>query len=320
MKKTTCSIVVRAYNEENHIGKLLLGIAHQSVRDLEVILVDSGSTDMTVQIATDSSWHFPVKVVRIEPEDFSFGRSLNYGISAADSEKIVIASAHVYPVYSDWIEKLITPLAEPEIALSYGKQRGNALTRYSEHQIFGRWFPDQSQRKRSNPFCNNANAAIKRSLWERHPYDETLSGLEDLEWGHWAVENGFAIAYVAEAEVIHVHQDTPSGVYNRYRREAMAFKRIFPQETFSAWDFFRLLSGNILSDIWHAGREKKLIESFSSILWFRFMQFLGTYRGYRQTGPLTWELRKTFYYPHGFRGERMEKQRSLSPIKYNDGV
>lgn len=320
MSRKSCSVVIRAYNEEKHIGKLLTGIAEQSIRDLEVILVDSGSTDKTVLIATSPDWHFPVRVVHIEPQDFSFGRSLNYGISAANAEIIVIASAHVYPVYSDWIERLTAPLADPGIGLTYGKQRGNSLTKYSESQIFARWYPDHSQLKRTNPFCNNANAAIKRSLWEKHPYDESLSGLEDLEWGHWAIENGFAIAYVAEAEVIHIHQDTPSGVYNRYRREAMAFKKIFPHATFSLWDFFRLLSGNILSDFWHAGRDKKLLKSFSSILWFRFMQFLGTYHGYRQAGPLTWELRRTFYYPHGIRGETVETKRSLSPIKYNDGV
>ncbi len=319
-KSKSCSVVIRAYNEEKHIGKLLTGIAEQSFRDLEVILVDSGSTDKTVPIATDPNWRFPVRVVRIAPQDFSFGRSLNYGISAASSEFIVIASAHVYPVYSDWIEKLIAPLAEPQIALAYGKQRGNSLTKFSESQIFARWYPDESQIKRSNPFCNNANAAIRRSLWERHPYDESLSGLEDLEWGHWAIENGFAIAYVAEAEVIHIHQDTPLGIYNRYRREAMAFKKIFPQETFSIWDLFRLVSANILSDLWHAGREKRLLENFSSIFWFRLMQFLGTYHGYRQAGPLTWELRRTFYYPHSLREGTGEPKRSLRPIKYNDEV
>lgn len=319
MSSAVCSIVVRAYNEEKHIGRLLTGIAQQSVHDVEVILVDSGSTDRTIQEATNPSWHFPVKVVHIEPEDFSFGRSLNYGITAANTENIVIASAHVYPVYPDWLERLLAPLSDRGVALAYGKQRGNANTRYSESQIFNRWYPDQSQIRRSNPFCNNANAAIKRSLWEKHPYDESLSGLEDLEWAHWAMETGYAVAYVAEAEVVHVHEDNPRGVYNRYRREAMAFKKIFPQETFGLWDLVRLLSGNIVSDAWHAAREKKLRKSLVSILWFRTMQFLGTYRGYRQAGPLTWELRKTFYYPHGLRAGFEERKRSLDPIQYNDG-
>ena len=46
-----CSIVIRAYNEEKHIGRLLEGIQHQTIKDVEIILVDSGSTDSTVSIA-----------------------------------------------------------------------------------------------------------------------------------------------------------------------------------------------------------------------------------------------------------------------------
>ena len=45
-----CSIVIRAYNEEKHIGRLLEGIKQQTLKDVEIILVDSGSTDRTLAI------------------------------------------------------------------------------------------------------------------------------------------------------------------------------------------------------------------------------------------------------------------------------
>ena len=69
------SIVVRARNEEEHIGKLLFGIMQQTIKDPEIILVDSGSTDGTLAVASQ----FPVKIVHIHPKDFTFGRSLNHG-------------------------------------------------------------------------------------------------------------------------------------------------------------------------------------------------------------------------------------------------
>jgi rhamnosyltransferase len=105
---------------------------------------------------------------------------------------------------------------------------------------------------------------------------------------------------VAEAEIIHVHHETPRAVYNRYRREAMAFKRIFPESRFSLYDFFRLTVFNIISDLWHAFQQRVLLKNMRSIFWFRLMQFWGTYRGYRESGPLTEQLRQTFYYPRGF--------------------
>jgi cellulose synthase/poly-beta-1,6-N-acetylglucosamine synthase-like glycosyltransferase len=100
-----------------------------------------------------------VRILSIRPEQFSFGRSLNLGCSAASGEFIVIASAHVYPVYKDWLEQLLAPFVDPDVALVYGRQRGNEQTKYSEQQIFVRWFPAQSCPRQEHPFCNNANAA-----------------------------------------------------------------------------------------------------------------------------------------------------------------
>ncbi len=135
-----CSVVIRAYNEAAHIGRLLTGIQQQTLPEVEVILVDSGSTDGTVQIAEA----FGVKLVTISPEEFTFGRSLNRGIEAASHEYVAIISAHCYPVYPDWLEKLIEPLADPEVAICYGKQRGGETNQYSEHQWFKQYFPDFS--------------------------------------------------------------------------------------------------------------------------------------------------------------------------------
>jgi glycosyltransferase involved in cell wall biosynthesis len=312
---------VRAYNEEKAIGRLIEGILQQTIQDVEIILVDSGSTDATIQVARQAaqSCRYPLQVVQITPQEFTFGRSLNRGIAQASSERIAIASAHVYPVYADWLERLLAPLDDPQVALAYGKQRGDATTKFPEQQIFAHWYPDQSRSRQEHPFCNNANAAIRRSLWEQRPYDETLSGLEDLEWAHWAQSQGWAIAYIAQAEIIHVHQETPRGVYNRYRREAMTFKRIFPHEHFHLGDFVRLTTTNIASDLWHAARQGVLWPHFNSILWFRWMQFWGTYQGYRHSGPLTWQLRQTFYYPLGLRATQAEpeSQRNAHPIQYN---
>ncbi len=306
------SIVIRACNEEKHIAQLLEGITHQSMQDREVILVDSGSTDRTLEIAAQ----YPVRVVHIQPEMFTFGYSLNQGVSQSHGEIIVIASAHVYPVYPDWLERLVAPFADSQVAVVYGKQRGNLLNKFSEQQIFQHWYPDQSQHRQPYPFCNNANAAIRRSLWESHPYDETLPGLEDLEWAHRIMSQGYAISYSAEAEVIHIHEETPTAVYNRYRREAMAFKRLFPQERYNLWNLFHNLSTNIFSDLLNASRQRKL-PYFGEILWFRWMQFWGTYRGYRQSGPLTWKLRQTFYYPRNSFSQSTTGSHRITPIQYS---
>jgi rhamnosyltransferase len=283
-----CSIVIRAYNEGKHIGRLLEGIQHQTLKDVEIILVDSGSTDGTVSVAES----FGAQIVHIRPEEFTFGRSLNLGVQAATREFVVVASAHVYPVYPDWLESLLRPFENDNVALTYGKQRAPDSAKFSEGQIFHQWYPDVSKPKQATAFCNNANAAIRKSLWKQNPYDETLTGLEDLAWARWAVAQGCAISYVAEAEIVHVHNETPRGVFNRYRREAMAFKHIHPESHFNLYDFFRLTAMNILSDLWHAARERVLWQNIPSIFWFRYMQFHGTRMGYRDSSLVTPQLRE----------------------------
>lgn len=314
MKEPTCSLIIRAYNEEQHISRLLKGIAEQTLDDIQIILVDSGSTDGTLAATAG----YPVEVVNILPENFTFGRSLNIGFTAARSELVVMASAHVYPVYPDWLEQLLAPFKDPNVGLSYGKQRGAEYSHFSEQQIFKHWYPDSSDLHQAHPFCNNANAAIRRSLWELHPYDETLPGLEDLEWSKWAQGEGHRIAYVAEAEVIHVHGESQRGIFNRYRREGMAFKRIYPHERFGKMDLLRLFYHNVVDDLKSAKQQKALFRNFTAIIRFRWSQFSGTYHGYRQSGPLTWALRQAFYYPRAAGNKAGEDgKRDIEPIQYS---
>lgn len=298
-----CSLVIRCYNEEQHIGRLLSGIMQQTLTDREIIIVDSGSTDATVSIAS----RYPVKIVSIRPEDFSFGRALNLGCRAASGDIIVIASAHVYPLYKDWLENLLYPFQRPEVALVYGRQRGNEITKYSEHQVFAKWFPETPDPSQMHPFCNNANAGIRRQVWEKLPYDETLTGLEDLDWAKRAQRLGYQIAYQPEAEIVHVHDEPFSKIYNRYRREAIALKHILPQEHFHLWDFIRLFLGNTISDYYHAWCDRLLWKNLTEIFQFRLMQFWGTYQGFRQHGKISGKLKQTFYYPNGLSRSGLSK-------------
>jgi len=290
---TSVSVVIRCFNEERHIGRLLFGISKQSVQPQEIIIVDSGSTDATLSIAT----RFPVRVVTIQPSEFSFGRALNIGCRVATGEALVFASAHVYPLLDTWLELLVAPLSESDVALAYGRQVGDDRTKFSERRLLGKLFRPHSVRRQTHPFCNNANAAVRRGIWERQPYDETLTGLEDLDWARKAMAGGYGISYVAEAAIAHIHEESDAQVLNRYRREAIALGQMFPEQRIGALDAVRLGTASILSDYYAAAREHSLLRHLASIPAFRVAQFLGTYRGFQERGPVTDALRRHFYYP-----------------------
>lgn len=290
------SVIIRCCNEEQHIGRLLSGILEQTLSEVEIIVVDSGSTDATLAIAS----RYPVHIRHIAREAFSFGRSLNVGCAAAHGEFLVMASAHVYPIYRDWLEKLIAPFANPEVAVVYGQQRGDERTKYAEQQIFEKLYPAGGPQIMSGWFCNNANAAVRRALWTELPYDEALTGLEDLAWAKAVGQRGLRVAYQGEAGVIHVHDERWRQVLNRYRREAIALKRIAPEEHFGLMDFITCLARNVVSDLRHAQRDARLREVWLSVLQFRFMQFWGTYRGFASDAAIPDNLKQTFYYPKGW--------------------
>jgi glycosyltransferase involved in cell wall biosynthesis len=299
------SVVIRSYNEAAHIGKLMMGIHHQTLKPLEIIVVDSGSTDKTVEIAA----HFGARIVKIENADFTFGRALNRGCEAARGDILVFASAHVYPEGRRWLENLVAPFTNPKIALSYGKQRGGDTNKYSEQRIFCKWFPRVSAEPQKSHFCNNANCAVRRDVWLKHRYDETLTGLEDLDWAKRVSALGWQLAYRADAGIIHIHDESWAGVRNRYRREAIAMKRIDPNVRLGLGEIARLLPEHVIRDSYAAMRDKVLHRKLLEIVMFRFNQLVGTRQGFLDGNELSADLRNRFYYP-----PRSGDPKSVAPI------
>jgi glycosyltransferase involved in cell wall biosynthesis len=296
MGELSVSVVVRALNEAEHLPALFSGLASQTVPPDDVVLVDSGSTDDTVEIAEACG----ARVVRIRPEDFSFGRSLNVGCSAATGDVLVFVSAHVYPVDDRWLEALVAPFVDDRVALVYGRQTGDHRNKFSELQLMRQWYPDVSDLDQRTPFCNNANCAVRRTWWELLPYDESLTGLEDLDWAHRALDKGGRLVYRADASVVHVHEENFARTRNRYRREAIAHRRIFNDQHLGAVETLGLFAANVGRDYLAAVPRRKLLRNLLSIPTFRAAQYLGTWEGFRTRGEISAELRRRFYYPKGF--------------------
>jgi glycosyltransferase involved in cell wall biosynthesis len=303
-----CSVIIRAFNEEKFIGKLMHGIKEQTTSfDVEIVLVDSGSTDRTVEIAQE----YGAIIVSIKPEDFSFGYALNVGCQRSSGDILVFASAHVYPVYKDWLETLVKHFDRSEVELVYGRQVGDETSRFAERRLLERWFPNVSDFNQSHSFCNNANCAVRREAWLKNKYDETLTGLEDIDWAEKFIQRGGKLVYDANAVIVHVHHESYDKIFNRYYREALAYKRIRPFAKFSIFDFITLFVTNSISDIYFAIKERKFFQFFLEILLFRFNQFYGTWKGYHFNGGVNAPLKERFYYPNNF----LKKQSLETSVK-----
>ncbi len=217
------SIIIRTFNEEKHLGNLLDAIKKQSYKAYEIIVVDSGSTDRTLRIAEEHG----VRIIKIESRDFTFGYSLNVGCRASVGKYLVFASAHVLPADTEWLASLVTSLRDEKVAMVYGRQRGNELSKFSERRDFERIFgTTPSSGNTLLTYANNANAGIKKTLWEKVPFDEYLFGLEDIDWARKVIQMGHFVRYEPKAVVYLIHEEQWYQVLNRYRREAIAAVRI----------------------------------------------------------------------------------------------
>jgi glycosyltransferase involved in cell wall biosynthesis len=290
------SVVLRTYNEQKHLTELLEGIRLQTGPGLEVetIMVDSGSTDDTLKIAAK----FPVRVVPIKKEEFSFGRSLNMGCAAATGEVLVFVSGHCIPTGPHWIAQLVAPLGRDNIAYTYGGQLGDDNSHFSERQIFAKYFPPGEDKiPQAGFYCNNANAAMLRSLWAEHRFDEELTGLEDMHLAKRLVGMGYKVAYVAKAAVYHLHSETWAQVRIRFTREAIALQHIMPEVHLSLGDITRYYMSAVLLDMGAALQQKVLRRYFFDILKYRFKQFSGSYHGNHIHRQLSRKAREAYFYP-----------------------
>jgi rhamnosyltransferase len=289
------SIVIRTLNEAQHLGDLLAMVAKQRLDGLEaeVVLIDSGSTDGTIGIAEA----YGAKITTIAKSDFSFGRSLNRGCAFSTGEILVFVSGHCVPVDENWLQNICQPLIDGKVVYSYGRQVGDDTNNFSERRIFAKYFPEQSSIPQEGFFCNNANSALLRSVWEENPFDEALTGLEDMALGKALLQQGFALGYVAEAPVFHHHEESWAQVRRRFEREAIALREIMPEIRLSWWDIARFVAVSTFGDWRAAWQHGATSTNYRDMLRYRWNQFVGSYQGNREHRVLSREAKERFFYP-----------------------
>ncbi len=289
------SVVIRTYNEEKHLNELLTSLFRQVCVfvDIEIVVVDSGSTDGTLNIARKHG----CRIVCISKTEFTFGRSLNIGCENSKGAFLVFISGHCIPTNESWLDELLKPLIDGTVSYVYGKQEGRDTTKFSESRHLEKCFPHYAKLPQDGFFCNNANAALMRRAWERYGFHEELTGLEDMYLAKQLIEAGEHIGYTPSASVYHIHDETWQQVRMRYEREAFALQRILPEVHFTLVDFFRYYLSSTLSDLFVALCERVLVKKATEILLFRLMHYWGTYRGNQEHRKLSEARKMRYFYP-----------------------
>jgi hypothetical protein len=195
------SVIIRTKNEERWIAQCIKKIKSQSITDIEIVLVDNKSTDKTI---TRARHEFPgIKV--IELDEYRPGLAINEGIRASAGHYIAILSSHCLPVDENWLQHLMDNLNQPLVAGVYGRQIPMRFTSSVDKRDLLLTFGLDKRLQKKDSFFHNANSMIRRETWEKYPFDENITNIEDRVWGKMMIEAGYTLVYEPEAAVHHYH-------------------------------------------------------------------------------------------------------------------
>ena len=214
----------------------------------EIALVDSGSSDGTLAfLQSIAAADARVVLHRIPSAEFGHGRTRNHGALLARGEFLCFLTQDAVPADSDWLSQLVGAFADhPTAAGAFGRHRAHlghpaelARRLYTFFDGFGGpvtvFRIESEERYRQSPgyrrslrFFSDNNSCLRRSVWEKLPFDDVSFG-EDQLWAEKILRHGYAKLYVDRAVVRHSHDFGPLAAFRRAREEAAFYRRCFDE-------------------------------------------------------------------------------------------
>lgn len=216
------SVVIPVKNGGADLPRCLAAIAEQTgAEDVDVVVVDSGSTDGSAELARS----YGARVHEIPAEEFGHGRTRNLGASLAGGDVLVFTSQDAYAADEHWLARLVEPLVREQVAGAYGRQLPHADATPPERYFLDFLYGPESRTQRlegagepsfEQTLFSNVNSAMRRATWEEFPFADDLIMSEDQEWSRRVLHAGYELAYVADAPVHHSHRYSVADAFRRF--------------------------------------------------------------------------------------------------------
>jgi rhamnosyltransferase len=235
-----CSLVMPTKNGGELFKSVVAGLQKQARwSEVEFIIVDSGSTDDTIETARGGN----ARVLTIPPEEFNHGATRDFAISKTSTDRIVMTVQDAIPNDPHMIEKLVAALDDTRVAGVYGRQipqpDADVVTARNLNAHFTarlkrevRSLASHAAFKAMTPaekyaLCNfdNVCAALRKSIWENDKFGRINFG-EDIDWAERVLKRGHKIVYEPASAVIHSH-DRPLNY--EYKRTYVCHRKLYLQ-------------------------------------------------------------------------------------------
>ena len=215
------SVVVPTLNGGRLFAHLARHLARMSeLHGVEVLIIDSGSTDGTVEDALRAG----LRVHVIPPSEFGHGRTRNLGVAMTSGDAVCFLTQDVLPCTPDWPLRFAAALSRPGVAGVYGRQiPRDAATmemffvalNYPAEPLEFTWAPGGNHPRPGRVLFSNAFSAVRRDVIESIPFADDVPVSEDQVWAQKALAAGHRIVYEPAAEALHAHRYSLRGLFRR---------------------------------------------------------------------------------------------------------
>lgn len=214
------SVVIPTLDGERDLARCLAAVERQvGVGEVEIVVVDSESTDSTVAVARTSGAH----VVPLRRSAFGHGFARNLGAGRASGEILVFTSQDAEASDEHWLARLVAPLEDPGVAGTCGRQLPRPDARIAERHFLSFLYGPEERRLVGGATLgvagvtfSNVASAMRRDVWSRYPFSEDVVMSEDQEWAVRVLAAGLALVYVPGATVWHSHEYTLVSAFRRF--------------------------------------------------------------------------------------------------------
>ena len=224
MNNPFASIIIRSFNEGWALRETLPAVQAQEYWNWELIVIDSGSTDGSVDLIRKAR---PKHFIQMKPGEYNPSRVMNLGMQLAASDFGIFLNADATPQGNNWLRPLITSLQEPKNAAVFGRQIPRpgcgAVFACDYERCFGR---NRDSRKWEH-FFSMVSSGLRKDVWLRRGFLEKMQYSEDDEYTRWCRAEGYEVVYCPESVVMHSHNYTPQQAYCRSFGEARALAAVW---------------------------------------------------------------------------------------------
>ena len=274
------SIILRSFNEGWALRETLPMLQTQEYRNWELIVIDSGSTDGSVELIRATR---PSHFIQIQPHEYNPARVMNRGMELTRSEFGIFLNADATPQDIRWLRPLVEALFDRRVAAVFGRQVPRRDCRAVFAHDYERCFGPDRESTNWDHFFSMASSGIRKDIWSRRGFDERMQYSEDDEWTRWARAQGYQIVYAPESVVVHSHNYTPAQAWKRSFGEARALAAVWPgKRSDFNWPRTVLLGwlNDARRDLMFCARRRRLRE-WPHALRIRWRQRCGKLTGFR---------------------------------------